>query len=147
MKTIISAAIAVLSVTILSASPALAATIHVPAFQPTIQAGINYASAGDLVFVEPGTYTENIDFLGKAITVQGEYGAGVTAIDGDQSGSVVTFENGETATSVLEGFTIKNGSGTSGVGGGIYCDSSSPTITGCTLSGNTASNSGGGFNW
>ena len=145
MKPIISAAIAVLSITILSASPALAATIHVPAFQPTIQAGINYASAGDLVFVEPGTYAENIDFLGKAITVRGAYGAYVTAIDGSQSGSVATFENGETATSVLEGFTLTNGSGTYNCGGGIYCDSSSPTIKSCAISGNAVSDYGGGI--
>src|SRR5258708_28288076 len=52
-------------------SPALAAnTIHVPADQPTIQAGINVAKNGDTVLVSPGTYYENINFLGKRITVK-----------------------------------------------------------------------------
>ena len=46
-----------------------AATINVPAGQPTIQAAINAASNGDTVLVAPGTYRENINFMGKAITV------------------------------------------------------------------------------
>ncbi|MGE5303950.1 MAG: hypothetical protein ACM3TN_11595, partial [Alphaproteobacteria bacterium] len=46
-----------------------AATIHVPADQPTIQAAINSAVNSDTVLVAPGTYVENINFRGKAITV------------------------------------------------------------------------------
>ena len=59
-----------------------ASTIHVPGDQPTIQAGINAASNGDTVLVDPGTYYENIDFLGKAITVTSSGGAAQTIIDG-----------------------------------------------------------------
>jgi hypothetical protein len=39
-------------------SSAQAATLHVPAEYPTIQAGIDSAVAGDSVLVAPGTYTE-----------------------------------------------------------------------------------------
>ena len=81
-------------------------TINVPANAPTIQAGINAASNGDTVLVSPGTYVENIDFMGKAITVTSSGGAAVTTIDGGQKGIVVNFANNETRASVINGFTI-----------------------------------------
>ncbi len=58
-----------LSLLLSLALPTSAKTIHVPADQPTIQAGINTASNGDTVLVSAGTYYENINFSGKAITV------------------------------------------------------------------------------
>ena len=140
---------ALLLIFVFSVFPAMGATIRVPADQPTIQDGIDAAVGGDLVLVSAGTYPENIDFTGKAITVQGESGIDVTAIDASQSGSAVTFDSGETATSVIDGFTIRNGSGTtygfSPVGGGIYCIASTPTIQNCTITGSLLSwGSGGG---
>lgn len=109
-------------------SSLLASTIHVPVDQPTIQQAINAAVSGDTVLVSPGVYTENIDFHGKAITVQSSSGANATIVDGGQKGSVVTFQTNEKATSVLNGFTIRNGGGTY-PGAGIYIYSASPTIT------------------
>ncbi len=111
--------------------------IHIPADQPTIQAGINAAENGDTVLVAPGTYTENINFSGKAITVKSSGGAKATIIDGGQAGSVVTFDSGEGLTSVLHGFTIQNGNAAD-FGGGVYIDSASPTVVANIVSGNRA---------
>jgi len=116
----------------------------------TIQEGIDVASDGDTVLVYPGTYYENINYNGKNITVaslyittQADSFIHQTIIDGNQNGSVVTFESGEDSTAILDGFTIQNGSGTIyqyifTCGGGIYCDEVNPTISNCIISNNTA---------
>jgi len=131
----------------------LAATIiNVPGDQPTIQAGIDVAVDSDTVLVQPGTYFENIDYIGKNITVaslflttQDTTYISQTIIDGNQNGSVVTFHNGEDSTAVLTGFTITNGLSTPG-GGGISCWSSSPTIHNMIIMNNaTYSGDGGGI--
>lgn len=46
----------------------------------SIQAAINAAAAGDQIEVSPGTYTEAIDFLGKAIRLYSSGGPEVTKI-------------------------------------------------------------------
>ena len=107
-------------------------TWQVDAFK-VIQNGIDgVAASGGTVIVYPGTYTENIDFKGKAITVRSmeplEPGAvNLTIIDGNDAGSVVTFDSGETSSSQLIGFTVRNGQAAEGAG--IYCNLSSPTIS------------------
>jgi hypothetical protein len=65
-----------------AALSASANTIHVPGDHATIQAAIDAAVNGDTVLVSDGTYTENINFKGKAITVKSVNGASVTIIDG-----------------------------------------------------------------
>jgi parallel beta-helix repeat protein len=117
---------------------------------PTIQSAINATFTGDTVLVYDGTYTENIDFLGRAITVRSVKGASVTIIDSrNTNGSVVTFKSGEGLGAALDGFTIINGIGTGlleeSKGGGIYCYNSSPTITNCIVTENGANSSGGGI--
>lgn len=123
---------------------AQAANINVPADQPTIQAAINVANARDIVLVAPGTYTENINFMGKAITVKSSGGPKVTILDGGHLNSVVTFNHAETLKSVLQGFTIQNGTGNPD-GGGIYISNASPTVTGNVVQNNTACNGGAGI--
>ena len=124
---------------LLTASSFAGTIIHVPANQPTIQAGINAASNGDTVLVAPGTYYENINFIGKAITVKSSSGTKVTIIDGSQNGPVVMFNHSEGNGSVLSGFTIQNGvtlnipSG----GGGIAIQVASPIIKSNVITNNT----------
>jgi outer membrane protein assembly factor BamB len=130
------------------------ATEHlVPSQYTTIQAAINAADNGDTVIVEADTYLENIDFVGKAITVRSSNPSSFetiknTIIDGKQADSCVVFRTGEGSNSVLEGLTLTNGGGTnvdysynngriSGeAGGGIFCFNSSPTISRCNITGN-----------
>jgi hypothetical protein len=109
----------------------------------SIQAAINAALPGDTVLVHDGTYVENINFLGKAITVRSANGPASTIIDGSSSGIVVTFTTGEGSGSVLEGFTITNANAPGDWGGGIRCYSSSPTITNCIITGNSSYAGGG----
>ena len=142
MKSVARAIAAGLGSLALCAGPAPAATIRVPSDQPTIQAGIDAAAGGDTVIVSPGTFLENIDFLGKAIILRSQQGADVTVIDGNRAGSVVTFSSGETAFTAIDAFTIRNGE--AGLGGGIYCNGASPTIASCVITGNVAAGAGGG---
>ena len=100
---------------------------------PTVQAGIDSAAAGDSVLVGPGTYFEDIDFLGKDVVLKSQQGPAVTVLDGTgQDSSIVIFKSGETRAARLEGFTLTNGSGTLfgvlRVGGAVFCHNSSPTI-------------------
>lgn len=119
-----------------------AAMIHVPADQPTIQSGIDAAENGDTVLVSAGIYTGagnvNINFKGKQITVKSRNGAEATLIDCEETPNTrgFTFESKELHTSVLDGFTIKNG--VHDLGGGIYCHTASPTIQNCVITQNRA---------
>jgi parallel beta-helix repeat protein len=130
---------------------AVSCTIYVPLDYPTIQQAINAASDGCTIFVSSGTYTENINFYGKAIRVKGagssgvcgcpEEGSNKVTINGMYHGSVVTFNSGETRNSILEGFTIINGFAPEG--GGIFIENASPTIKDCIIHENVAYETGG----
>ncbi len=141
----------IVSFLLLAAGAAAQNTINVPGDQPTIQGAIGVANNGDTVLVAPGTYSENINFSGKAITLTSSGGASVTTIDGGAKAPVVIFNTGEGQGSVLNGFTIQNGSaaGTSSnpnlEGGGIYIRSASPKITNNIIQKNTACSDGGGI--
>src|SRR5215831_9548513 len=121
------------------------APIRVPSDQPTIQSAINVATFGDTVIVAPGTYVENINFGGKAITITSESGPQVTIIDGRNADSVVSFISGEGRDSVLNGFTLQNGIANQSPleGGGISIQGSSPTITNNAIRNNQACDGGG----
>jgi len=128
---------------VLLATIGFSATIYVPDSYSTIQGAINASANGDTIVVRAGTYMENIDFLGKNIVVRSESGPQSTTIDGSQSGSVVTFQSGESAGAILSGLTITNGKATAG--GGCYCYNASPTIMDNFIRNNTVDTLGGGI--
>ncbi len=95
---------------------ASATIINIPDDYPSIQQGIDASADGDTVLVQPATYAENINFNGRNIALGSLFLTtgdmsyiSQTVIDGNGSGSVVTFENGEDSTAMIMGFTIQNG--------------------------------------
>jgi len=131
--------VVVLGFVCLLASAAFGKIIQVPTEYSTIQAGIDAAFSGDTVQVAPGTYSENIT-MKSGVVIQGA-GAGDnpsihSIIDGGGSGSVVTAKGVDSAAK-LDGFTITNGYYANG--GGMNNSNSSPTVSNCTFSGNSAS--------
>ncbi len=139
--------------------------INVPADYATIQGGINAAPDGGTVVVDAGTYTENIDFAGKAVHLIGDYGlcSGETIIDGS-GGNAFYFHSGETSASIVEGFVITNSQhgvyasgssnpvikncifryndGGSAPGAGVYAVSASPTVLNNVFHNNVTTSSG-----
>ncbi|MFP8871298.1 MAG: right-handed parallel beta-helix repeat-containing protein, partial [Myxococcota bacterium] len=112
----------------------------------SIQAAIDVAQNGWSVLVEPGTFAEAIDFLGKAITVEANAGAaGEVILDGTGlDSSIVVFVNSEGPDAVLRGFTLMYGTIGSvfpldesvRVGGAVFAYQSSPTIEACHFEAN-----------
>lgn len=133
-----------------------------------LQTSVSYGATQ--VWVAKGTYNEKITVpLGKEL-----YGGFVgnetslsqrpafqrqlpdakeTVIDGGKQGSVVTLPSGATSLTKVDGFTIRNGTGTpSGnyaYGGGVYCPSGAPVIANNRIIWNVVSgglyNLGGGI--
>ena len=104
----------------LVASAASAAVINVPADQPTIQAGINAASPGDVVIVASGVYVENLT-LQKNITLQGAQSgvpacnrvATETVVQPAAGGSPVLLINAVGAAgATVDGFTFDSNGNT-----------------------------------
>jgi len=81
------------------------------------------------------------------VRVKSTEGAEATIIDGGGIGTVVKFSHGEGAGSVLEGFTLTNGTGMyinyNYMGGAIYCSEASPTVNNNRIVDNSADSGGG----
>jgi len=142
----------------------LANILNVPDDFDTIQEAINAAEDEDTVLVSPGTYFENINFESKAIVVASlilitgdEAYIDSTIIDGNENGTVVSFVHQEDRESVLDGFTVTGGNGTTSqrydyhMGGGVLIYESSPIIRNCIIEDNSTygqrpNSKGGGKN-
>ena len=117
----------------------------------SIQAAIDIADEWATIEVYPGTYYENLEFLGKSITLRSVEGPAVTVIDGSlRDSAVVTIRRGETRACRVEGFTIRGGRGsrigsTLRLGGGIFVIGASPEIIGNVIVDNHVTGWGGGL--
>jgi predicted outer membrane repeat protein len=125
------------------------ATILVPGNFATIQAAIDAAETGDVIEVASGTYSgpgnRDIDFRGKAITLVSASGPAFTTISCSPGHRGFHFQGAEGLDTILSGFTIRGEQPAIAVatGGGIYCQSSSPTISNCVVTGFSAIEGGG----
>jgi predicted outer membrane repeat protein len=110
-----------------------AATIHVPADQPTIQAGIDAASAGDTVLVECETYYEHDIMLKDGIVLVSTTGfQDCVTIDALQQGTVFNCSGIDLT---IQGFTITGGQVALN-GGGMNIYDSSVALVNCRFVGN-----------
>jgi hypothetical protein len=111
---------------------------------------VSTAEDGDTLIVAAGTYDGDINLRGKSIKLvctnpDDPNVVARTIIDPGGSGRGFIFSSGEDAGTVVDGFTIVNGSVTGENGGGIYVSSnSSPTIVNVVISNCAAVGGDGG---
>ena len=116
----------------------LAATIHVPCGQPTIQEGVDAAVDGDTVLLSEGTYTGtgnfNIRFYGKSISIKSSGGAENCIVDCQGEGDGFRANSGVSGNTItLDGLTVKNASSD---GVGLLATSSNVIVLNCFFIGN-----------
>lgn len=127
------------------------------AAKATLEGALAVLPLGGEVWVKQGTYTEHGVTLPIARSFYGGFVGSEAArnqrpdprlhpsiLDGGATGSVLVVLAGVTSTSVIDGFTIRNGAA-SPDGGGIRVVSASPVISNNTITGNTAPGNGGGI--
>lgn len=125
-----------------------------------LQTMINNAGSGDSVFVAAGTYqpASGQSFVMKdGVKIYGGFQgtetnlaqrhlvvSDISVLEGNGNSVIDNTGNNLTAAAVLDGFSITGGN-SSGNGGGMTNQNSSPTLTNLTFENNTAGNDGGGM--
>lgn len=105
-----------------------------------IQEAIDVARESTQILVHGGVYYEQLNFMGKNVSVQGlrlidPNATEEPVVDGHGTGPVVTFSGGENANCMLAGLRIQGGQAANGAA--ILCQGS-PTIANCLIAGNLA---------
>jgi parallel beta-helix repeat protein len=115
-----------------------------------IQLAIDAAQSGDILIVVADTYEGDINLQGKDITLVSSNPddpnvVAMTIIDGQLTGGRgFIFNSNEGPNTIIDGFTIVNGSITGQGGGAIYVDvNSSPTIMNVNIYNSTTDANGG----
>jgi hypothetical protein len=110
---------------------------------PTIQAGIDSASAGDTVLVMAGTYYECGIVIKEGVYLTSETGtADCVTIDAQGQGRILSCNWCDSTTTIV-GFTIANGRKIHNRGGGMYCSASDLRMTNCNFHNNRCDSLGG----
>jgi hypothetical protein len=122
-------------------------SILVPGWYTSIQAAIDCATNGDTVLVADGIFTgtgnREIAFHNKLITVKSEHGPLYTILDCQNLGRGFHISDNEDSTSAIIGFTIRNGRGGEGGGGGISMVGGAwPMIVDCIIDSCSATKGG-----
>ncbi len=105
-----------------------------------ISEAIQNTNEGGRIYLEAGTYEENVVLNNKSVEIIGDINNPDNVKIIGKSGNpapIITFENGNSTT--LRGVTISGGKGTgsqSKLGGGVYAINANPTITDAVISGN-----------
>lgn len=106
----------------------------------TVKAALASAVSGDEIWVAQGTYVEWAITMKAGVSLYGGFAGSetlrdqrdsttnITVLDGNHKDNVIVAKDGITLTTVIDGFTIRNGSSGS-TQGGIYCLNGSPTIS------------------
>ena len=120
----------------------------VPRDFPTIQSALDSVAQGGTVLVEPGVYSEHLQWPTTAnVILRSSSGAENTIIDGGGTGRVITFDPPVGAfgsNTIIQGFTITNGHDNS-QGGGIYMNNAFPQFVELIITGNSSDGNGGGI--
>lgn len=99
----------------ISAMAGHAETLSVPSSYASIQAALDAANPGDTVLVAPGSYAENLDFQGKAVTLRSTGGADATFLRPASSGAPVVHLRGPlSGQATFDGFTVSGGNASNG---------------------------------
>lgn len=150
MRNLISSLIIFWVAGIFVGSSASARVWLVPSEAPTIQAGIDSASVGDIIEISCGTYYEYDIALKSGITLRSatEQPDCVT-VDAQQLGHVMASQQDDSIN--LIGLTFTNGLSWSPIpsigayGAGLLCNRSSISVTNCVFRDNYAWGPGGGI--
>ena len=121
--------------------------INVPSDYPDVQEALFKAFPHESITVQPGTYVENLHFLGKNVLLRSTepQDAGIvesTVIDGGAWYSTVRFSGEEEEPCVIEGCRFTNGSAISG--GAISGNGCKASIKNNIIDSNVAAERGGG---
>jgi len=114
----------------------------------SIGAALSVAADGDTILVCAGTYSgpdnTNLDFGGRNIVLRATAGPAQTFVECGGA-RALEFHSRERETSVVQGFTFRNGY--ADFGGAIYCVFSCPTISQCVFENCVAEYGGGALRY